>query len=706
MASAADYANWIVNNADKKGTPEFNTVAQAYQEAKQLEAGSTVTSPEVTVSPNESLYNKAVDVGAQTLKGVPRAAGLTARSALQGGGSLIDLLASPVRGAMNLALPESAQIKPISIGETAANALNLPKPATMPERMVGSVSEAVSGATTPYGAIKLLKPIQEGVNVAQQTKLGTTLNEAGTAIRQGLGSNLPTQITSAVGAGAGVGTVKELGGNEWLQLLAGLGAGGLTPMAARYVAKPMMQSVENLGKDAMSYFKPAATTGIDQKIKYALEAGDIKLTDISEGTLNAVRADLQNASKSGQDLSTAAIKRLIDYRLTGATPKVGTLTLNPKDVTREKNLAKAGEGNLAEIENANNQTLINNLNGLGASNAQESQVVGQTLYNKFKAIHDTNQQKINDLYSKAKTTDGREAEFDAYKFTNTVGENLNKELKNKFLPAEIKSMINDFATGKVPLNIQSKVQFQSIVSNAMMGAADGNTRSALKVVRDALENVPLKAGQQFGEEANQAFKEATRYTYNYKKSLDQIPALKAVADGASPDNFFSKHILNVDAPTFKKTYAQLDPEAQKIVKDNIVGFIKNKATGGTVDETAKISGSQIEKAIAQLGTIKINTVFSPEEVLQLKAIRNVAKLEQFQPVGSAVNNSNTASALMNLGGTAIRPLMPLIRNYQAGQATNINRALVNPPIPQIPTRQLVSPYSTTWSLLGEQDQQQ
>ena len=34
MASAAEYAQWITENADKKGTSEFNTVANAYQAAK------------------------------------------------------------------------------------------------------------------------------------------------------------------------------------------------------------------------------------------------------------------------------------------------------------------------------------------------------------------------------------------------------------------------------------------------------------------------------------------------------------------------------------------------------------------------------------------------------------------------------------------------------------------------------------------------
>lgn len=36
MATADEYAHWIVNNADKKGTPAFDTVAAAYKDAKTL----------------------------------------------------------------------------------------------------------------------------------------------------------------------------------------------------------------------------------------------------------------------------------------------------------------------------------------------------------------------------------------------------------------------------------------------------------------------------------------------------------------------------------------------------------------------------------------------------------------------------------------------------------------------------------------------
>ena len=38
MATADQYAAWIVQNQAKKGTPDFDTVARAYQEAKLEEA--------------------------------------------------------------------------------------------------------------------------------------------------------------------------------------------------------------------------------------------------------------------------------------------------------------------------------------------------------------------------------------------------------------------------------------------------------------------------------------------------------------------------------------------------------------------------------------------------------------------------------------------------------------------------------------------
>lgn len=46
MATADQYANWIVNNESKKGTEQFNIVAKAYKEARAEEASGQISEPE------------------------------------------------------------------------------------------------------------------------------------------------------------------------------------------------------------------------------------------------------------------------------------------------------------------------------------------------------------------------------------------------------------------------------------------------------------------------------------------------------------------------------------------------------------------------------------------------------------------------------------------------------------------------------------
>ena len=58
MATAAEYAQWIVNNPDKKGTPEFQTVTNAYQAAKIKEGQGGKKRGFV-----EQQFNELADIG-------------------------------------------------------------------------------------------------------------------------------------------------------------------------------------------------------------------------------------------------------------------------------------------------------------------------------------------------------------------------------------------------------------------------------------------------------------------------------------------------------------------------------------------------------------------------------------------------------------------------------------------------------------------
>jgi hypothetical protein len=67
MASAAEYAQWITANKDKKGTPEFEKVAKAYEVAKLRGVAS---SPTGEGSPAQNIQKNVV-TGLANLAGAP-----------------------------------------------------------------------------------------------------------------------------------------------------------------------------------------------------------------------------------------------------------------------------------------------------------------------------------------------------------------------------------------------------------------------------------------------------------------------------------------------------------------------------------------------------------------------------------------------------------------------------------------------------------
>ncbi len=67
MATAQEYAAWIVKNADKRGTPEFETVAQAYQLAKAQET-TAATQQQIAPAPTQpTIAQRLVGAGETAL---------------------------------------------------------------------------------------------------------------------------------------------------------------------------------------------------------------------------------------------------------------------------------------------------------------------------------------------------------------------------------------------------------------------------------------------------------------------------------------------------------------------------------------------------------------------------------------------------------------------------------------------------------------
>lgn len=166
------------------------------------------------------------DGGQSWLDRQKQGAGLSARSMLQGAGSLVGMLggdavnylvADPLERAIT-----GRDVESVSMRDRAgmlADRLGLPEPETRGQRIASDVGEALTGTAATLGVGTALN--------AGRALLPTATNRIGQLLSTQPGLQA---VSAATGAGAASAT-REGGGNRWQQLAAGL-LGGLAPGAA------------------------------------------------------------------------------------------------------------------------------------------------------------------------------------------------------------------------------------------------------------------------------------------------------------------------------------------------------------------------------------------------------------------------------------------------------------------------------------------
>lgn len=632
---------------------------------------------------------------------VPRQVGLTARYGLEGAGDVLDFASSPIRGALNAA---GMNIQP-GAGRVVADSLGLPSPQTGGERVIGDAAKMLASGGGMVGAASKVAKVASG---------GTQ------AVAKALAANPAQQMASAGGAGLAGGYTRETGGGDAAQMLAAVAGGVAAPMAVSSI-QGGIGATRNLASRMTGQQAQQQAIKVDVTINNALRENGIDFAELPRNVAQSIRADVAKALDMGGDLSPDAIRRLADYRLTGATPTAGGITLDPAIVTQQKNLAKLGINSkdmaaqqLGRTENANNRTLIAGLNDLGAATTDDAIGGAQRVMAALGARNDRAQGLINGRYAAARATDGRAAALNPRAFTNRAGDMLNAANLESFLTPDIRNKLNAFAGGKVPLNVDIAEQLKTSIGNIQRGSTDGNTRKALGLVRQALDDTPLLDGQDIGQASIDAFNKARRLNRSWMQIVERTPALQAVRDGAEPDKFVQQFIVgkgpksNVMDVAMLKNSIKGDKEAVAAVKGQIASYLKDRALNGAADEVGNFSNSAFNKALDGIGERKLALFFSKDEIAKFKAVGRVASYEQFQPKGSAVNNSNTASAGLSamldrianspilskipLGkGVIAEPVQNIAIGMQAQKTLDMPRNLLLPKQPQAAKGLLFSP---------------
>jgi hypothetical protein len=387
-----------------------------------------------------------------------------------------------------------------------------------------------------------------------------------------------------------------------------------------------------------------------------------------------MREDAAAALSNGQPLDAAALRRLLVFRRAGLTPTVGQLTQDPGQITREMNLAKAGANStdpalqrLPALQNQNTRTLLERLDESGAGRAPDAMGAGSSAIESLAGSAAREQDNIGRLYSAARDTQGRSLPLEGGTFTRRANELLDQANVGSFLPPDIARKMNAIAAGEYPLTVDVAEQLKTSLGNLGRNSADGNVKTAVRLVRQALDDAPLQGSAnvnrgnlpavpgavppstQPGQQSIDAFNAARRANREWMRRVEGNPALAAVVDGIEPDQFVQRFVIGkgATAADVQSLRSELDPQASQQMRDYLVRYLRDKATGGDTDVT-KFSGKAYRDALRDLGA-KLPTFFTPEEIQHLQDLGNAAKYMQAQPAGAAVNNSNSGALLIGQG---------------------------------------------------------
>lgn len=651
------------------------------------------------------------------LNDIPRQVGLFARYAMEGPAQVADIATEPIRNGVNFIADKlrGAGITDLVTGKPAplierstsqeagllADHLGLPKPIDANERVIGDATKMMAGggATSAAGSALSRAPGLLG-------KFGEMLASA------------PAQnIASSTGAGAAASASREAGGEPWQQAVAGL-VGGFAAPATLAAATGAAKAV---GKGVAKVVSPEAYTKytdavVDNKIELALNRTGFDWKSLDNRTRAGLREEVRKALSVGQDLSGDALRRFVDFQRAGIKPTLGQVTLDPVQITREKNLSKIGANSadrnlqtLAQSENTQNTGLIGLLNQAGAQRG-DLQRAGEAVTGAVTGRQAALRSAESEAWRSAKSSPGYTAPIAAHPISE-INRALGEEGMMPFMNPTISRYMESFLTGQ-QFTPQAYRNLQSMLSNEM--SQGGNSAAAAGLARRVLEssnlspigkinpgNLPVTAAvghalrsadesaQGAIDAVNQA-RSATRAAYAYEESSPLVRSV--LSDGATSDpmRIAQRYVIGGTANEAQTLAREVGPSGVQQIKEAVLAHLKDKALSGAADEVGKFSQAAYTKALNAIGDRKLSVFFSPEEVADLKRLQRVASYAQAQPVGSAVNNSNSGAlmagnlmdVLGSLGAKVPLGLKDTITGFtqsrQARQAISPARGLLAP----------------------------
>tara|TARA_R110000765_G_scaffold418049_1_gene521184 strand:- start:51 stop:2057 length:2007 start_codon:yes stop_codon:yes gene_type:complete len=509
------------------------------------------------------------------------------------------------------------------------------EPETKMEKAVSYPSRALSYTMMPLNIQQGAKLATMGVKTppsllsqAPKTKVGEMLQATKQGFKKGFLEDPKAQAAAATtfGIGASAATALDTDLTNMIpEPVKEIGGGILSTLLKKPTQNLIKDTYGNI-KSAVTQDSPKIINKTNDIINKSLSTSNITLDELPTNVQYKLKSIINDAVKKDKNLSEQAIKRLISYELSGATPTVSRLNPNSSAASRESEKAMTDQ-NLFDTA-ANNQTqLIMTLDEMGAGLSKNSEEYGTDLAKTLEKEIQQTQNQFNNRYNRiANTKEGRNVLFDHVYFTNKVADRLAKTFKQFSVPPETQKLVNSFALGVNKLSLSNREQLKSRLSENI-ASSSGGERAAYKEIRNVLDETPLMKNQRFIEtEAGKNLRtelDSVRNDYKqFMQSLEKDSIRSYVYKGNEiKPNFFTTTVLNKTPLELRKFYNTLTKTEQINFKNNYLGDIKNKIVSGD-----SINTNVLDKILNN--PKKLEVVFSKNEILRLKAIRDTAKYEK------------------------------------------------------------------------------
>lgn len=646
--SAEKYAEWIVNNQDKVGTPEFETVASAYREAK----GTSMPAPQ----PKEATFEQKLQAS-------------TPMRIVQG-------LRDPIDAAAQL-LPRAGQFV-TSAGGLAPNAVSqwFGKEAQSVDTGIRENEQAYEAARKATG--------QEGVDVARLG--GNVLSPANLAVA----TRLPAATTAIGRVGAG--------------LVGGATGGALTPVtnqdtsfASQKTGQTALGGVAGgalgpvvgaagdfIGKQLAKLKKVDESEIVKIAQQYASEVGENWNALGSQAKSNMIGL-VQDAFKTYKGADPRAVLRARDFDIEGIPYLQGQVTRKPGEWAQEKNLSQLqGTGDPIRDRLAQQAQMLQQKIGGFASGAQEQQQGGNALVNALRDYDVKLSSDVSSKYKAAREAAGKDVEVPmqgiAQDFANvldTFGDKVPSGVINNFRKYGIAEG-GDMTQRKLFTVEEADKLLKVINANQ---SNDPATNAALSQLRNSVKGAVTKdAG------VEDVFSPARKAAAERFSLQEAVPALERAANGtANPDTFVQDFIVSKGAQSSQvKEMARLlregSPEAFNEARAQIGSYLQRKAFGENVTGDKGITPERYATALREFGSDKLSAFFDKAEIAQMKRLASIGANIESRPAGATPNTSGNWGAIT---GLTDRFLNPMIRAATSGATNemNVRRALsrnINP----------------------------